>query len=76
MHKILLFLHDKLLTVKYFQNNFNLITVHVGSGIKCMMDCPEIPPCMPQVAVRSLVEEDGEMLPDEDIASYKMNYPE
>jgi hypothetical protein len=41
-----------------------------------MMDCPEIPPCMPQVAVRSLVEEDGEMLPDEDIASYKMNYPE
>lgn len=41
-----------------------------------MMDCPEIPPCMPQVAVRSLVEEDGEMLPDEDIASYKTNYPE
>lgn len=52
------------------------ISYYAGGGIKCIMDCPEIPPCMPQVAVRSLVEEDGEMLPDEDIASYKMNYPE
>lgn len=58
-------------------NDFNcIVDCMIGSGIKCMMDCPEIPPCMPQVAVRSLVEEDGEMLPDEDIASYKMNYPE
>ncbi|XP_050424019.1 neurobeachin-like protein 2 isoform X2 [Adelges cooleyi] len=49
---------------------------NAGNAVKCIMDCPEIPPSMPQVAVRSLVEEDGEMLPDEDIASYKTNYPE
>ncbi|XP_025416195.1 neurobeachin-like protein 1 isoform X1 [Sipha flava] len=62
----------------HFDNHQNASNLrdNAGGGIKCMMDCPEIPPCMPQVAVRSLVEEDGEMLPDEDIASYKMNYPE
>ncbi|XP_050525286.1 neurobeachin-like protein 2 [Daktulosphaira vitifoliae] len=49
---------------------------NAGNAVKCIMDCSEIPPSMPQAAVRSLVEEDGEMLPDENIASYKTNYPE